>query len=941
MNQQGGSALAASTDDEGDHTTAHLISVGLVVTSRKRRSGREDGSASGLAAPTLLKVTNCPEAGRFRQYGAPGTLEMHSPPHSCITLDMRAFLLALTLVSAACSPVTPEADAGVDPPRGGGSAGGRAGGSAGGGMAAPRLAIDMPTGAFGPIEAGTVSNAILFQVTNAGGEYTGPLEVSVEGARFRIGINTCSMDSLFAGASCEVRVAFAPVAVEGSVGRLVVRGMPGGEVSAALTGSGTSATTATLTVSKSGTGSGTITGMGISCGADCSDVGPINRQAMLTAAALPGSQFAGWTGCDSVTNGTCSVTMAASRSVTASFTGNSMMGAMATLTVMKTGPGTISGMGISCGTDCTESVPVGTTITLTATPMNGSTFVDFLGCDSTMGRSCTLTLNGSRSISGTFEAAATDYVLTVAKSGSGTGTITGTGINCGIDCNEVVPAGTMRTVSAVPSSNSVLSGWAGCDQELVLDCVVSVTSTRTVTATFTATAAPLAPRMLTASVLPNGEVELNWVDTATNEVDFRIDRSSQPTTGFVEVATLPANTTTTTLPGLMVGTYYFRVRATNGGGASGPSNTAVLTLTAPPVQLSVVKTGTGTGTVTSAPVGISCGTDCSETLAAGTMVVLTAVPAMGATFTGWTGCTSSATTSCTVALASTRTVTAAFGLLPGSLMVSVPTGSTNGTYSVSWSCGSGACGTPYTLDEDTNGTFASPSTVVVGTATTQAFTNKADGRYCYRVRTSLMTSNTACIVVSRPGSTGVLRVENLTKYDVIDYRLNGTQRTNYPYVLPVGQADDVVFQPGIVTYDLGVGFWNGSTREVWFLYSGTAQVFAGQTTLVSIENPTLEQMLTNFGPGANWDGQYLSSGMLRTRRMAFDPVGSYTLFDNGAQVSTGTVELVAWPNYATTISFRLCTPVCGGTPVEVPYPFNAFIAPNGPPAAPNVTYYLQ
>ncbi|MDP3237957.1 MAG: fibronectin type III domain-containing protein [Myxococcales bacterium] len=855
---------------------------------------------------------------------------------------MRASVLALTLVSAACSPVPTEVDAGVDLPRAGGSAGGRAGGgSAGGAAAVPRLAIDQASGAFGPVEAGTVSNAIVFQISNAGGDYTGPLEVSVEGARFRLGINTCSMDSLFAGASCEVRVTFAPVAVEGSIGRLVVRGMPGGEVSASLAGTGTSPTTATLTVSKSGTGSGTVTGMGIACGSDCSDVGPVNRSVMLTAAPLPGSQFGGWTGCDSVTMGTCTVTMASSRSVTASFTGNSMMGAMATLTVMKTGPGTISGMGITCGVDCTESVPVGTTVTLTAMPMSGSTFVEFLGCDTTMGPSCTLTLNGSRSISATFEAAATHYTLTVAKSGSGTGLITGTGITCGVDCNEVVPAGTMRTVSAVPSSNSVLSGWSGCDQDLVADCIISVTSNRTVTATFVATAAPTAPRMLTASVLPNGEVELNWVDTATNEVDFRIDRSSQGTTGFVEVATLPADTTTTTLPGLMVGTYYFRVRATNGGGASGPSNTAVLTLTAPPVQLSVVKTGTGMGTVTSVPAGISCGTDCSETLPAGTMVVLTAAPATGASFMGWTGCTSTTTTSCTVALASTRTVTAAFGLLAGSLMVSAPAASTTGTFSVSWSCGSGACGTPYTLEEDPTGSFISPSTVVVSAATTQGFMNKADGRYCYRVRTPLMTSNVACVVVSRPGSTGVLRVENLTKYDLIDYRLNGSQRTSYPFVVAVGQSDDVVFQPGLVTYDLGVGFWNGPTREVWFLYSGTAQVFAGQTTLISIENPTLQQMLTNFGPNANWDGQYLSSGMLRTRRMAFDPVGSYALFDNGAQVSTGTVELVAWPNYATTISFRLCTPVCAGAPIELDYPFAAFIAPNGPPASPNVTYYLQ
>lgn len=849
---------------------------------------------------------------------------------------MRPFLwclVAAILGSAACNPVVPAVDAGVEPPR----AGGRAGGGAAGGKAMAALAIDRLTGAFGAVEAGKVSTAISFQVSNTGGDYTGPLEVVLEGARFRLASDACSMDTVYAGGACEVRVLFTPVAVESAVGRLVVRGMPGGEVSADLTGTGLSPTSTTLTVSRAGTGEGTVAGGGISCGAVCSDVGPVNRQLILSAAPVLGSQFAGWVGCDSVMGPSCTVTMATSRAVTASFTG----GATATLTVTKAGPGTVTGMGIACGADCAEVLPLGTSVTLTAAPGSGATFVNFVGCDTAQGASCTVTLDGSRTVTATFEAAASDYTLTVVKAGSGTGTVTGTGIACGADCSELIPAGTTRTVTATPAGNSSLSSWSGCDQVSALDCIVALTSNRTVTATFTATAAPSAPTMLTAAVQPNGELLLRWTDTASNEVDYRVDRSTQPMTGFVEVVTLPANSTSATLPGLTVGTYYFRVRATNGGGASAPSNTAVVTLSSPLVQLSVVKSGSGSGTVTSTPAGIACGADCSEALPAGTMVTLTAAPATGATFAGWTGCTSAASTTCTVALAATTTVTAAFGLMPGSLMVSAPTGSTNGNYSVSWSCGSGACGTPYTLDEDVNSAFTNPTSVMVGATTTRAFTNKPDGRYCYRVRSPTMTSNVACIVVSRPGSTGVLRVDNRTHYDVIDLRLAGTQHTDYPYVLAVGQTYDVVFPPGPVSYELAVGFWNGSTREVWFRYSGTATVFAGQTALVTLDNPTLEQLLSNFGPTANWDGQYLSSGALRTRRMQFNSVGSYTLFDNGAQVSTGTVQQVAWPDYSGRVSFRLCTPTCGGATVELPYPFTRFTAPNGPPASPSIDYFRQ
>src|SRR5881296_3691759 len=45
----------------------------------------------------------------------------------------------------------------------------------------------------------------------------------------------------------------------------------------------------------------------------------------------------------------------------------------------------------------------------------------------------------------------------------------------------------------------------------------------------------------------------------------------------------------------------------------------------------------GTGTVSSNPSGIDCGSDCSETYAPGTAVTLTAAPAAGSTFGGWTG----------------------------------------------------------------------------------------------------------------------------------------------------------------------------------------------------------------------------------------------------------------------------------------------------------------
>ena len=53
--------------------------------------------------------------------------------------------------------------------------------------------------------------------------------------------------------------------------------------------------------------------------------------------------------------------------------------------------------------------------------------------------------------------------------------------------------------------------------------------------------------------------------------------------------------------------------------------------------LTLTKEGTGSGTVFSSPAGIDCGATCAANFAPGSTVTLTAVPADGSTFAGWSG----------------------------------------------------------------------------------------------------------------------------------------------------------------------------------------------------------------------------------------------------------------------------------------------------------------
>jgi subtilisin family serine protease len=79
-------------------------------------------------------------------------------------------------------------------------------------------------------------------------------------------------------------------------------------------------------------------------------------------------------------------------------------------------------------------------------------------------------------------------------------------------------------------------------------------------------------------------------------------------------------------------------------------------------SLTVDKAGTGTGTVTSSPAGIDCGSTCSASFDAGTSVTLTATAAAGSRFAGWSGGGCSGTGTCQVTLNAATTVTATFTL---------------------------------------------------------------------------------------------------------------------------------------------------------------------------------------------------------------------------------------------------------------------------------------
>ncbi|NLN77240.1 MAG: fibronectin type III domain-containing protein, partial [Armatimonadetes bacterium] len=94
---------------------------------------------------------------------------------------------------------------------------------------------------------------------------------------------------------------------------------------------------------------------------------------------------------------------------------------------------------------------------------------------------------------------------------------------------------------------------------------------------------PSAPANLQATEVSFNVVELGWVDTSANASGFKIYRSSNPSSGFVQVGTTNKGITSYRNAGLSASTtYYFKVCANNADGDSDFTDVLAVTTSATP-----------------------------------------------------------------------------------------------------------------------------------------------------------------------------------------------------------------------------------------------------------------------------------------------------------------------------------------------------------------------
>jgi Pro-kumamolisin, activation domain/Divergent InlB B-repeat domain len=183
--------------------------------------------------------------------------------------------------------------------------------------------------------------------------------------------------------------------------------------------------------------------------------------------------------------------------------------------------------------------------------------------------------------------------------------------------------------------------------------------------------------------------------------------------------------------------------ACSGSGGCTVSTNAAESVTATFVQSVTLSVSvTGSGTVTSSPAGINCGSTCSAGYALGTQVTLTATPAGGWQFNGWSNACSG-TGTCSVAMNSAQTVTATF--VPSSFTLTV---SLTGNGTVTSSPPGINCGATCSAN------FAGGTQVTLTAAPTQSATFNGWSGACSGNGSCLVTMNSlenVTAIFSSPG----------------------------------------------------------------------------------------------------------------------------------------------------------------------------------------------
>ena len=338
----------------------------------------------------------------------------------------------------------------------------------------------------------------------------------------------------------------------------------------------------------------------------------------LTATPATGYHFTSWSGDVTGTTNPVTVTMDANKNITANFAINTY-----TLTVNATNGSVAKNPNLA-------AYDSNSTVQLTATPATGYQFIGWSGDLSGSANPVTVTMNANKNITANFSMKAFTLNINAAN-----GTVSKNPNLSAYDSNSTVQ------LTATPATGYHFTSWSGDVTGTTNPVTVTMDANKNITANFAINTYTLTVNAANGSVAQNPNLAAYDSNstvqlTATPALNYHFTGWSGDLSGSANPATVTMNASKNITANFAIDTYTLTATATNG------------TITKNPDQASYD---------------------------VNTVVQLTATPATGYHFTGWSGDLTGSTNPVTVTMNANKNITANFAINTYTLTVTAPNGS--------------------------------------------------------------------------------------------------------------------------------------------------------------------------------------------------------------------------------------------------------------------------
>ncbi len=186
------------------------------------------------------------------------------------------------------------------------------------------------------------------------------------------------------------------------------------------------------------------------------------------------------------------------------------------------------------------------------------------------------------------------------------------------------------------------------------------------------------------------------------------------------------------------------------------------------------------------------------------------------------------------------------------------------------------------------------------------------------------------------GAGGTVTFTNNSSHPVVELLIDGQDVIlSEAQTIMIGHSLDVQVSGGNHTYAAGVGFWSGGQKQAYYpLPTGS---FTDQSGSVTLSDPTLPQMLTNYGQGGYYAGEFWDENtIIHCAAFDFYANGGFDFYIDNGLSDSGYYYLVSHNSGVYSVTFRVEN-AAGTEWFDGTYYYTGPMAgmiqmPNGPPS---------